>query len=70
MKLVGALPCDGVVGLVKIHAYSAIARLLTDNFEMRVRTIEDQRPASFIEFPHAPFLKFEFRIAYHGERQD
>jgi len=41
-----------VPGLVKIDGYSAIAKMVTDTFDVVPGSIGEARPANFIEFPY------------------
>jgi hypothetical protein len=41
-----------IPGLVKIDGYSAISRLITDNFQVIPGNIYDNKPANFFEFPY------------------
>lgn len=41
-----------VPGLVKIDGYSALSKLLTDNFQVMKGNVDDDRAANFFEFPY------------------
>jgi hypothetical protein len=41
-----------VPGLVKIDGYSATAKMVADTFDIVAGSIQDARPANFIEFPY------------------
>lgn len=41
-----------IPGLVKIDGYTALSRLITDNFEVIRGAIDDPSPANFFEFPY------------------
>jgi pimeloyl-ACP methyl ester carboxylesterase len=41
-----------VPGLVKIDGYSALVRMVADTFDIVPGSIQDARPANFIEFPY------------------
>lgn len=41
-----------IAGLTKIDDYSALSRLITDNFNVIKANADDDRPANFFEFPY------------------
>lgn len=41
-----------VPGRVKIDGYSAIVRMIHDNFEVRPGSLHNATPANFFEFPY------------------
>ena len=41
-----------IPGLVKIDGYTALTRLITDNFEVMPGNIREDKPANLLEFPY------------------